>query len=67
MTSELTFKPGDLVKLRSGGAVMVVRYNVDQRASEATGLQIGVHCDWHVSGRPQLVCYLEHELERVQS
>lgn len=62
----MTIETGTKVKLKIGGALMIVRRVVDERYALNTGYNIGVHCDWHDANNvPHTRVYHEAQLEIV--
>ena len=56
---------GNVVQLISGGLPMTVAYGVGVAAAEATGKEIGVHCDWlDNEGRPHHGVFTRQQLMR---
>ena len=57
---------GDIVKLKSGGPQMTVRYYADANAANSIGIEQGVHCDWiNESGHHKGV-FLTDQLEKYR-
>lgn len=60
------FTVGQTVRLKCGGPIMVVARIVDLNCSQATGRDIGIHCDWHDNeDRPHTASYAEDQLTKV--
>ena len=64
MSEEREFKPGTVVRLKSGGAPMTVRMHLKNgefvRHAEA---ELGVHCDWVAEdGTHQRAVFLPEQL-----
>ncbi|GAB5466824.1 MAG: hypothetical protein Kapaf2KO_22600 [Candidatus Kapaibacteriales bacterium] len=55
MSEQTEFQPGDLVQLKSGGAVMTV----EGRAADE------VLCVWHIDGLPERETYSKETLVKV--
>lgn len=59
------FKAGDLVRLKSGGPVMTVAFEVSPEASSWTGAYIGDHCSWFVGDVAHTAVFWPDQLEHV--
>lgn len=62
------FNIGDVVKLKSGGPEMTIRYNVDSYQTPGTSLAYGAHCQWYDESSSYFRTDIFHpnQLEKVE-
>ena len=64
---QYSFAPGNLVRLKSGGPLMTVAFEVSPKASSYTGVNIGVHCSWFVDDVAHTVAFWPSQLEKADT